>query len=406
MQAPSLKRYEPSYLKTRIIRLTNKLKRTANFPAFQTTIEGLRSFYSEIEISPERIVNVILADIGLCVQVLRAANSAFFNPLSFPMNTVSRAAVLLGFDNLKQIASSSPILEEKFLEDEDFLREYALALVSAHLAFKAAEKKKLVPEEAYLAALFRPLARLMLLMKAPILYHELLNLSQTRRKELFLLLGKRLAKHWNLPSPILDGLEGQEYEVRKQKLPFYPLCERLALSLLEEGVLHGWQHLFDSPEGILQAFEELKKKLLFLPVRLREALSDWINVDDGAFESESLPQEGVLYLPRETLRLAQKMLSAMAKETRARGRLFYLEEERLESPEEPLSPEAEKFLLELLRRERSYLAPEKTHLYLPLRFGEVPAILLSLKRKEPFSSEELSNLEFLRRILETFLNRF
>ena len=147
MQAPSLERYEPSSLKTRIIRLTNKLKRTANFPAFQTTIEGLRSFYSEIEISPERIVNVILADIGLCVQVLRAANSAFFNPLSFPMNTVSRAAVLLGFDNLKQIASSSPILEEKFLEDEDFLREYALALVSAHLAFKAAEKKKTAVEK-------------------------------------------------------------------------------------------------------------------------------------------------------------------------------------------------------------------------------------------------------------------
>ena len=370
-------------------------------------MESLGSFYSEKEVSPERIVKVILADLGLCVQVLRAANSAYYNPLGFPMYTVSRAAVLLGFDNLKQMAQLASLLNEDYLQNEDFLREYALCLITAHLAEQASEKRGTPPEEAYLGGLFRRFARLMLIMKAPKIYEQILSLTPSRRKELLLLLGHRLARHWNLPSPILDGLEGQEHETQKKEISFYPSCERLALSLLEEGVFLGWQRLFENPKKILKALEELKKKLPYLPPRLREALLDWTNIDEKAFLSEAPPEDQFFYLSRETLRLVQKINKVLNEELEAEGEIFFLDENGLESLEgRELSPETEKFLRQILLGKKIYF-DESHHLcYLPVFISEQPALLVKLKKKEPFSSEEVYGLNLVQKIIQGLLRRF
>ncbi len=372
-------------------------------------MEAVSTFYSEIELSPERIVRVISADLGLCVQVLKAANSAYFNPLSLPMNTISRAAVLLGFDNLKQIALSAPKLEEGLLQEENFLREYALCLLTAHFAGEAAEKKAASGEEVYLAGLFRRLGRLLLLIYSPRTYREIKGLSEGRRRDLFLLVGERMARHWNLPAPVLEGLEGRE-KLRRHGpvLRLVMMAEKLALSLLEEGLLYGWQRLFDSPQGVRRALEKLKEKLPYLPPPLKEALSDWLQIDEAAFETD-LPPEGedFLYLPREALALAQRALKALSEEMEAEGRLFYLEDNRLESPEDEISPEAEKFLLEILQK--AHLFQEsgvEDFVYVPLCFSGRPAILLGFKRREPFTDKELYGLNLLKKTLEGLFSRF
>jgi len=325
------------------------------------------------------------------------------------MNTLSRAAVLLGFDNLKQIARSAPRLEDDLLREENFLREYALGLITAHLAGAAAEKKAASAEEVYLAGLFRRLARLLLIIYSPRTYHEIRRLSEARQRELFLLVGERLAKHWNLPTPVLQGLEGRE-KIKHQGnvLRLVILAEKLALSLLEEGLLPGWQRLFDSPQAVKQALEELKRKLPYLPPTLKDALGDWLNVDESAFEVE-LPPEGedLFYLPREVLTLSQRALKALCEEIEAEGKLFYLEDNHLEGLEEELSPEAERFLLEILRKGDLYRGSgAEEFVYLPLSFGGKPAVLLGLKRREPFSEKELYGLKLLQRTLESLFARF
>ncbi len=372
-------------------------------------MEAVSTFYSEVEVSPERIVRVISADLGLCIQVLKAANSAYFNPLSLPMNTISRAAVLLGFDNLKQIALSAPKLEEKTLKQESFLREYALSLLTAHLAEGAAEKRSINAEEAYLTGLFRRLGRLILLIYSPRTYREINSLSEARQKELFLLVGERMARHWNLPSQLLEGLEGREKLKRQGRLlRLVILAEKIALSLLEEGLLYGWQRLFDSPQRVKLALENLKEKLPYLPPPLRDALSDWLQIDQSAFETEAPPEEDIFYLPREAISLVRRAMKALSEEMEAEGKVFYLEDNHLESlDEEPPSPEAEKFLLEILRKGEVFRGSgAEEFVYLPLCFAGRPAILLGFKRREPFTEKEIYGLNLLKKTLEGLLSKF
>ncbi|MBN2705030.1 MAG: HDOD domain-containing protein [Deltaproteobacteria bacterium] len=49
------------------------------------------------------LAKVILEDPALTAQVLKVANSTFYNPLGSKVNTVSRAIVVLGFDNIRRL---------------------------------------------------------------------------------------------------------------------------------------------------------------------------------------------------------------------------------------------------------------------------------------------------------------
>gem|GEM_PF-1052978 len=49
------------------------------------------------------LAKVILEDPALTAQVLKVANSTFYNPLGNKVNTVSRAIVVLGFDNIRRL---------------------------------------------------------------------------------------------------------------------------------------------------------------------------------------------------------------------------------------------------------------------------------------------------------------
>ena len=391
-------------MKSDVLRLTSRLKRIANFPAFRSSVEAVKSFYGEKEISSQRIVQVILADLGLCVQVLRAANSAFFNPLNLPMSNVSRAAILLGFEQLKKVALGAPILEQDQLK-EDFVREYALSLLTAHLA-SCSEKDEKQAEEIYLTALFRRVTRLLLLHYAPDTYQELLSLPRPRRLELLLLLGERLLKYWNLPEPTLRALEGRELQRHQSKnLQDILIAERLALSLLNGHGLAGWKRLVDSPKKILQAFKKLKEKLFVLPLPLQEALKDWTKLDETSFENAfSLEGEWACSL-HEVLPLLKGIVAAASEELNATGKLFYLEEDRLEDADgEELSPEAQKFFSKILQEKKIYQNQgEPAFMYLPLSFNGKAPFLLRFKRESPFSERESFALRFLSRVLSRLL---
>ncbi len=387
-------------MKSTILRLTNRLKRTANFPAFRSSVETLSSFYSEQEISPERIVQLILGDLGLCVQVLRAANSAFFNPFKVSLQTISRAAVLLGFDQLKEIARSAPTIDNEELGDT-FVHEYALSLLTAHLA-SATEKDEKLAEELYIAAFFRRFARLVLLHHAPETYDALLSLPKLSRLELFLLLAERLLKYWNLPSGTLLALEGRELQKHNGKsLKNIIIAEHLALSLLKKRGLWGWKRLVESPKNLINAFQRLDKKLYALPIKLQNLLKGWTNIDENSLEKElSAAGENACSL-QEILPLLKGLVTAAAKEIKASGKLFYLEEDRWEDVDgEALSPEAQKFFFKVLCKKNFYKTEgTPAFVYLPIHFKKMTPFLIRFKRPQPFSEEELSSLRFLSRIL-------
>ncbi len=385
-------------MKAEILRLINRLKRVANFPVFRESVQKLRHFRTEVEATPERLVRIVLLDPGLCCQVLRAGNSVFFNPSGYPLKTISRAVVVIGFQNLKLLAESSPTVKDEVLERGNFSQEIAISILSAHLAAKAARKKGLPGEEAYLASLFKRLGRLILLLYAPSFYQKIRAQVPRRKKEFFHLVGERLAKQWNLPDNILQNLEGRELYIRPRKLGHLCLyADILAAGLVSGKGPLGWQNLFETPQEI----EEVLKKLASTGGHLPRSILENFAIKIPAVEK---PEETFVFgpfLPEEALNLSQKVLHTLCEEMSARGRLFYREGEKIFALEGKVDKE-EKLKYFLLKGE---IINEDGQVYIPISFKGNPALILLLEKDSFLPPEEMRGLELVKRTLESLLER-
>ncbi len=387
-------------MKVYVLRLINRLKRVANFPVFGETLRALRKIRTETEATPDRLVRIVLLDPGLCCQTLRAGNSVFYNPTGYPMRTVSRAVVILGLQNLKALAESSPMLPAKVLSNNYFNREMAIALLAAHLAAKAARKKNLPPEEAYLGSLFRRLGRLVLLIYAPDFYQKIRSLPSRKKKELFHLVGERLAQQWNLPENIIDNLEGRELYLRPKKLGYLCLyADILAAGLVSKNGPLGWQNLFDNPEEIKQVLKSLREKSKHLPLEVSKnfPFGEKIEAVSRDLETKIGP-----FLPEEALRLAQKVLESLCEEISAEGELIYREGERLFTFKEGRLLE-EKELLNILGDNK--IVKCNSQIFVPIQFKGFPAILFNLQKNAPLSPEETYGLKLIKKTIESILER-
>ena len=75
-------------------------KRIPQLPQILLRVE---TALEDTEIGGEELGRVILDDPALTAQVLKVANSTFYNPRGTNINTVSRAIVILGFDNIRRL---------------------------------------------------------------------------------------------------------------------------------------------------------------------------------------------------------------------------------------------------------------------------------------------------------------
>ncbi|NPA48766.1 MAG: HDOD domain-containing protein [Thermodesulfobacteria bacterium] len=385
-------------MKAEILRLISRLKRIANFPVLKESIQALRHFRTETEATPERLIRIVLLDPGLCCQILRAGNSVFYNPSGYPLKTISRAVVIIGFQNLKILAESSPTVPAETLERGNFSREMATSILSAHLAAKAARKKGIPQEEAYLASLFKRLGRLILLLYDPSCYQKIRAQVPRRKKELFYLVGERLAKQWNLPENIVNNLEGRELYIRPRKLGHLCLyADIMAAGLISGKGPVGWQNIFENPREIEEVLKQLVSTAKHLPASILESLA--IKLPEARAEDESLTLGP--FLPEEALKLAQKVLQTLCEEISARGRLFYREGERLFTLEGEIGEEEDlrKFLLQ------GEITTRDGQVYIPVNFRGNPALILHLERESALPPEELRGLELVKRTLESLLER-
>ncbi len=81
------------------------------FPLFAHTARNIASLSADDEASVNELAQVILGDSAMTARVLRMANSAYYNPSSQRINTVSRAVVLLGFNVVRSIALSISLID-------------------------------------------------------------------------------------------------------------------------------------------------------------------------------------------------------------------------------------------------------------------------------------------------------
>lgn len=83
----------------------------AELPALASVVGELQRLAREEKSSVQQLADVLLRDAALTAKVLRVGGSVYFNPACEPIRTISRAIVLIGFENVRLIALSVSLID-------------------------------------------------------------------------------------------------------------------------------------------------------------------------------------------------------------------------------------------------------------------------------------------------------
>ncbi len=127
-----------------------------DMPVLSAIVRELNELTGNDETQVNQLAEVVLKDANLTSQVLRIANSVLFNPSSFPINTISRAIVLIGFNGVRAICISVMMIDtllgkqprERLLEQ--MAKGFHAAVQARNLVRRTSDN---VQEEVFIAAL-------------------------------------------------------------------------------------------------------------------------------------------------------------------------------------------------------------------------------------------------------------
>jgi len=201
--------------------ILRRMQRSKGFPAISKNISAINRKLSSKEknFSASVVADLVLNDYALSTRLLKQVNSSFYASGRSPVTTISRAIVLLGFEQVR-IAASSLMLFEHFrgyARTEELKEAAATSFMSGLFARKIAEKLKIDVEEASVCAMLRNLGRhlVMLHMQEE---HELINremaqkgLDEPRASKAVLgmsyhELGMEIAEEWNFSEKIVKSM--------------------------------------------------------------------------------------------------------------------------------------------------------------------------------------------------------
>jgi serine/threonine protein kinase len=144
--------------------LLRRMRHKSDFPALSTTMGAVnKSAASETE-RVTQLSNAVLKDFALTNKLLKLVNSASYSQYGGTISTVSRAVVIMGFDNVRNVAVTLMLFEHlqnksqaARLRDE-ILATYYSGLLARELAKKAGLRHV---EEAFICSMFHKLGRLL-----------------------------------------------------------------------------------------------------------------------------------------------------------------------------------------------------------------------------------------------------
>ena len=135
-------------------------------PAAARIVQRLQAAVSSDTCSTLDVARVILSDPGLSAKILRLVNSVQYLQRSGPVSTISRAVLLLGFEAIRDLATSVVVLEAILRDAKSregitrhVVRSFRCGLLAQALAHQVGSPQT---EEAYLLGLFADLGTLCL----------------------------------------------------------------------------------------------------------------------------------------------------------------------------------------------------------------------------------------------------
>ena len=283
-------------------RVLRRIRQSREFPVISRYLIEINQKLSDgsAYTTASELANIIIKDYALTNKLLKLVNSAFYGIVAGKVSTVSRAVVILGYENVR-LAAGTLILFEHFQSKStaaDMKEAVIHCFWSGLLARELATRNKLAePEEAFICAMLHDLGRLLVIYHMPKEFAAIklkvlqddLDEKKAARDVLgisYACVGKSVSRAWGFPEKIYDSM-GQ-LTVKIIKSANKPIDRLNALSVFVNEVGHAllapnlarlepvfkeWCTLFKDLVGIDKAgLDELVKASLVNVRKHAEAL--------------------------------------------------------------------------------------------------------------------------------------
>ena len=215
--------------------LWKRMGEQGDFPSLSKSVHDLTETMHDEDKSITDITGAILSDFTLTQKVIRLANSAMYAGIGGEITTVTRAAVVLGFDAISHLALSVRFVDKLSASSPNSATsraEMTKALVAGDIARNIAIKANLADsEEAVICALMHHLGRLLLVFYFPDEWSEIQKIaaskSLTKSQATLEVIGLSLdeisqeaAKSWHLPKKISNSMTQPDIARRNQHSRF------------------------------------------------------------------------------------------------------------------------------------------------------------------------------------------
>ena len=195
----------------------------ARMPSLSTTVIKVLETCNDPNASAYDLKRVISLDPVLTGRVLKLINSAYYS-LGHPVSSLTRAIILLGINNVKNLALSFTILDnfkvkrtgQSFTADEFWTHSLGVGVAAKALA-ALKEVPSTMREEFFIAGLLHDLGKFPLQSQFPAEYYRAWNSARQQETQLYqsedrylgfdhCAVGQMIARKWKLGISLIDSL--------------------------------------------------------------------------------------------------------------------------------------------------------------------------------------------------------
>lgn len=204
--------------------LLRRIRHKGDFPTFSKNIMEVNSKASVSRAnmaSASELANAILKDYSLTNKLLRLVNSAFYGQFAGSITTVSRAVVILGFEQVRMAASCLMLFDHMKNSSHTFelkdaaLQSFMSGMIAKDLADSMAFEGN---EEAFICSMVHNLGRHLVLCYFPEEYQQIQSLMASKGKREAVAardvlgisyeeLGMGVARTWHFPDRIVQSMK-------------------------------------------------------------------------------------------------------------------------------------------------------------------------------------------------------
>ena len=200
--------------------LLRRMRSNSDFPALSSTISEINTIVASEFASAGRLTQAILQDFSLTNKLLKLVNTVSYGQFGGNIHTISKAVAILGFDAVRNIATSLILLE--FLQNkaqaanlrDEIAASYLASMVSTHLTFG----HDINAEEARICAMFHNLGRMLAIFYSFEESQQISSLMESQHLSeekaairvlgiSYSSLGIGVAKIWHMPGRIIAGMQ-------------------------------------------------------------------------------------------------------------------------------------------------------------------------------------------------------